>query len=145
MEFVKLNEKEVEILNKVESNKDAIIQLLNEIALLEFTVNYNLGETGRICDYNKLEENEQYKYLKNELSTLLDSILGNSEFKYKIMNFGTMSISYPINQGTILKNCSQEVKSYRHTLNLPFAYVMGKGIAKKYMESWVNEMKLKYI
>ena len=130
MEFVKINENEKEMLNKIESSKDTIIQLLNEIALLEFTVNYNLGEAGRICDYNKLEENEQYKYLKNELSTLLDTILSNSEFKYRIMNFGAMSISHPINEGTILKDCSQEVVSYRHTIDLPYTYVMGRSIGK---------------
>lgn len=140
MEFVKLNEVEKEKLNQVESNKNKIIELLNKIAILEFKINYNLGETGRVCDYNKLEENEQYKYLKNELSTLLDSILGDSEFEYKIMNFGTMSISHPINTGDILRDCSQDVVSYRHTLNLPYAYVMGRKVGKKCMTNWIESM-----
>lgn len=142
MEFVKLNESEKEKLNLIESKKDTIIDLLNKIAVLEFKVNYNLGEYGRIADVNKLEDNEQYKSLKRELEDILNSILENTEFNYKIMNFGTLSISHPINATNILEGCSQNVLSYRHSINLPYAYVMGKKVGKRYAQEWLEDSLL---
>lgn len=139
MEFVKLNENEKEKLNLIESEKDTILDILNKIAILEFKTNYNLSEYKRIADVNKLENNEQYISLKDELKGMLDSILNGTEFDYRIMNFGTLSISHPINTNTFSNvPCSQEVLNYRHNINLPYAYVMGRGIGKKYAKEWLE-------
>ncbi len=142
MEFIKLDENEKEKLNEIEKQKDAIIFILNEIALLEFKVNYNLSEYKRIADVNKLNDNEQFKTLKKELENILNPILNNTEFEYKIMNFGTLSIYHPCNTDIISSvKCSQDVLNYRHNILLPYAYVMGKSIGKKYAKSWLENLK----
>lgn len=139
MEFVKLNEIEKEKLNLIESKGDRIINLLNQMAIFEFSMNYNLGEYSRVADVNKVEESKNYKSFKKELEDILNPILKGTEFTYKIMNFGTLSISHPINTTTIFEGCSQEVLSYRHKVNLPYAYVMGKSVGKKNAVEWLKE------
>lgn len=139
MEFVKLNEIEKEKLNLIESKEDRIINLLNQMAIFEFSMNYNLGEYSRVVDVNKVEESENYKSFKKQLEDILNPILEGTEFTYKIMNFGTLSISHPINATTIFEGCSQDVLSYRHKVNLPYAYVMGKSVGKKNAVEWIKE------
>lgn len=139
MEFVKLNEIEKEKLNLIESKEDRIINLLNQMAIFEFSMNYNLGEYSRVADVNKVEESENYKSFKKQLEDILNPILEGTEFTYKIMNFGTLSISHPINATTIFEGCSQDVLSYRHKVNLPYAYVMGKSVGKKNAVEWIKE------
>ena len=141
MNFVELTESEKEKLNLIENEKDTILDLLNKIAILEFKTNYNLGEYGRITDVNKLRDNEQYKLTKEELEGILDSILSNTEFSYRIMNFGTLSITHPINVNTFSSvSCSQEVLNYKHNINLPYTYVMGKKIGKRYAKEWLKSV-----
>ena len=142
MNDVKLNKSEKEKLDLIESKKDIIINLLNKIALLEFSVNYNLSEVKRIIDVNNLEDNKQYKLLKNRLENILDSFIENTEFKYTISSFGALSIMYPINT-QILENaqCFQIVLKYRHNIKLPYSYVTGKGVKKELRNSILNELK----
>ena len=141
MNFIELTESEKEKLNLIENEKDTILDLLNKIAILEFKTNYNLGEYGRITDANKLRDNEQYKLIKEELEGILDSILSNTEFSYRIMNFGTLSITYPININTFSSvPCSQEVLNYRHNIDLPYAYIMGKKIGKRCVKEWIKSV-----
>lgn len=141
MELVKLNKEEQNLLESIKEREDEIVKILNNIAVLEFSINYNLGETGRLLDQNKVEENKDYLKLKAKLEEILEP-LKNTEFKYKIMNFGALSISHSINEGDILRDCSQEVLGFRHNIQLPYTYVMGKRVGKKVaMEYIVNELK----
>ena len=134
MEFVKLNKEEEEILNKIKGQEKEIVKILDDIVLLEFSINYNLGETERILDQNKVEENKDYFNLKSKLEKILEP-LKDSEFKYKIMNFGTLSISHLINIGDILRDCFQNVLEFRHSIQLPYVYVMGESCNGIYSKS----------
>ena len=139
MEFVKLNEKEKERLYLIENRKKDIVNILNNIAIFEFSMNYNLSEYKRILDVNKVDGTENYKSFKKELDGILKSILDNTKFTYKIMNFGVLTIYHPINSTEIIEGCSQEVLNFRHSIELPYTYVMGKSISKKDAVAWIKE------
>ena len=139
MEFVKLNEKEKERLCLIENRKKDIVNILNNIAIFEFSMNYNLSEYKRILDVNEVDETGNYKSFKKELEDILKPILDSTKFTYKIMNFGVLTIYYPINSTEIIDGCSQEVLNFRHIIALPYTYVMGKSISKKDAVAWIKE------
>lgn len=142
MNNIKLNKIEKEKLDLIESKKDIIINLLNKIALLEFSVNYNLSEYKRIVDINNLENNKQYKLLKNRLENILDFFIKDTVFSYTITSFGTLSVLYPTNiEISDEVQCLQAVLKYRHNINLPYSYVMGKSVRKELRNSVLNELK----
>lgn len=139
MELVKLNELETEKLNQIKSKEVEIVNVLNEIAIEEFKANYNLGEYARVADKNKFGISSKYQELKSKLENIIKPIIEGTTFKYSIMNFGTLSISHPIT-ASILQDCTQDVLDYRHNVMLPYSYVMGKGIGKRYAKEWLEDI-----
>lgn len=139
MKFVELSEIEKEKLCLIESKKEEIVKILNDMAIFEFTMNYNLSEYRRIIDVKRIEETENYKSFKKELEDILKPILDSTEFTYRIMNFGVLTISHPINSTEIFEGCSQEVLNLRHNTALPYAYIMGKSVGKKDAVAWIKE------
>lgn len=140
MGCIKLNKEEEKVLESVKEQSTEIVKLLNRLSLLEFSTNYNIGEIKRVLDYNKLEEKEQYKLIKEELDKILKPLV-DIGFTYSVSNSGILFISHLINNEEGVNNMYQNIASYAYTINLPYQYVMGHKVTKKLAMQYIEEIK----
>lgn len=107
--------------------KEKIIQILNELALLEFKTNHNLSEVARIIDVKNYNKDPEVKKLRKALLEILPK--ETKSIKYHISNMGMLEIDR-LEDGEVPGTYIVENRIF-NALQIPYSYVMGKPIGKR--------------
>lgn len=121
--------------------KEKIIQILNELALLEFKTNYNLSEVARIIDVKNYNKDPEVKKLRKALLEILPK--ETKSIKYHISNMGMLEIDR-LEDGEIPGAYIVENRIF-NTLQIPYSYVMGKPIGKRTVKKVVEILEKSFI
>lgn len=121
--------------------KEKIIQILNELALLEFKTNYNLSEVARIIDVKNYNKDPEVKKLRKALLEILPK--ETKSIKYHISNMGMLEIDR-LEDGEIPGTYIVENRIF-NTLQIPYSYVMGKPIGKRAAKKIVEILEKSFI
>lgn len=118
------------------NKNDLVIAKLNMLTILEFTQNYNKTETERFF----VEDTEEMKSLQKEIKEILESDFDAEKYDIRVNN-NFVEISEIIEKTEKSLHLKSIKKIFSDNFNhLPYAYVMGRKISKKNMESALQLM-----
>lgn len=128
----------------VKERQQEIEQLLNEIALVEFEYNYNLSEYARIVNYEKIKQDERVQLFISKIEEILKPMFKDMpNMEYDISEMGMLDIYEIEKQTEIMKQCKSQLRIF-HTLETPYAYVMGKACGKRNGAKYLEDLKYSF-
>ena len=123
------------VYNYIVENKNILMDLLNRLAFEEFKHNYNISEFRRAINYNKFDDTEICKSLKNNIEKILDKVIDNQLYIYSLGHSGVLIVSRASKKDSFMSN-GKPVTVYQN-LN-------GGAVSKQTMKKYVDFIEQKY-